>query len=100
MNCEHQHYYTSVCWKNSKTVSEIHAELVVSEGNQAVTLRIIERQVAKFKLGQETIKDKPRSRRPREVSTPEMISLIEELVVKDKHITMRELANLVDMSQE
>ena len=100
MDRQHQRYYTLIHWKCNKTAPEIHAELVIGEGNQAITLRTIERWIAKFKLGQETLKDESRSGRPREASTPETISRIKKLVTENRHITTRELANLTDISKE
>ena len=100
MDRQHQRYYTLIRWKCKKIAPEIHAELTVDGGNQTVSLRTVERWIAKFKLGQETLKDEPRSGRPREASTPEKIFRIKKLVTEDRHITTRELADLADISKE
>lgn len=97
---QYQHYYALIRWKNGKTASDIHAELVIGEGDQALSFRQIQRWIAAFKEGQEVVEDKPRSGRPREVSTTEVIGQLQELVSNDPHATTREMSDLLGISRE
>ncbi|CAG8735203.1 12709_t:CDS:2, partial [Ambispora leptoticha] len=97
---QYQHYYTLIRWKNNKTSTEIHAELVIGEGDQAVSLRTVDHWIAAFKAGDEDVEDKPCSGCPHEVTTPETIAKVKELVSDDLHITIRGLADLLDISLE
>jgi histone-lysine N-methyltransferase SETMAR len=97
---EHQHYYIFVEWKNGSSAAEIRRKLVVAEGDKALSLSAIYRRIEAFEHGQQSIKDEPRSGRPREAVTPTTIAKAEHLVDDDRHITTRKLAEEVGISQE
>ena len=45
MSCEQQRYYIFVSWKNGREPTQIHNELVNAEGEEALSLRTVERWV-------------------------------------------------------
>ena len=75
-------------------------ELVNVEGEQALSTSTIRRWIATFKDGEEEIKDKARSGRPREAVTSEKIARVEDLVSNDPHTSIKELTNEVGISRE
>jgi len=85
MSNEQQQYYTYVSWKNGREPTQIHNELVNASGEDALSLRTIQRWVCAFKDGDESFSDKARSGRPREAVTSEKIAKVDELVHGDPH---------------
>ena len=97
MSRENQRYFIFASWKNA---TQIHEELVNVEGGQALSISTIRRWIATFKDGEEEIKDKARSGRPREAVTSEKIARVEDLVSNDPHTSIKELTNEVGISRE
>ena len=93
-------YFIFASWKNGRNVTQIHEELVNVKGEQALSISTIRRWIVTFKDGEEEIKDKARSGRPREAVTSEKIARVEDLVSNDPHISTIELANEVGISRE
>ena len=56
---EHQRYYIYVSWKNGRTAKQIHQELRVAEGPNALSERTIYRWIKAFEDGDESIEDDP-----------------------------------------
>ena len=54
--------------------------------------------VQAFKDGRESITDDPRSGRLVDVSTPEAIQVVENMIRSDKKVTLEEIATNLDMS--
>lgn len=100
MSRENQRYFIFASWKNGRNATQIHEELVNVEGEQALSISTIRRWIATFRDGEEEIKDKARSGRPREAVTSEKIARVEDLVSNDPHISIKELANEVGISRE
>ena len=65
-----------------------------------MSISTIRRWIATFKDGEEEIKDKARSGRPREAVTSEKIARVEDLVSNDPYISTIELANKIGISRE
>ena len=100
MTHENQRYFIYASWKVGRNATQIHDELVIVEGEEALSLSTVRRRIAAFEAGEEQIVDRPRSGRPREAVTPEKIAKIEDLITDDPHITIRELSNEVDISKD
>ena len=100
MSRENQRYFIFASWKNGRNATQIHEELVNVEGEQALSISTIRRWIATFKDGEEEIKDKARSGRPREAVTSEKIARVEDLVSNDPHTSIKELTNEVGISRE
>jgi len=100
MSRENQRYFIFASWKNGRNATQIHEELVNVEGEQALSISTIRHWIATFKGGEEEIKDKARSGRPREAVTSEKIARVEDLVSNDPHTSIKELTNEVGISRE
>ena len=88
---EKQRYYIWVCWKNGKGADDIHKELVIAEGDKALSKRTIYRWIEAFEIGQLNIEDASRSGRPREANSSSNINIIEDLIHDDPHITIESI---------
>src|SRR5690349_11280368 len=97
---EHQHFYIFVEWKNGTSAGDIRRKLVVAAGDRALSLSAIYRRIEAYEHGQLSVKDEPRSGRPRDAVTPITIATVEHLVNEDRHITTRKLAENVGISRE
>lgn len=74
------------------TAKEIHADLVKVRGEDVPSLRTVQRWIQAFKEGRRTVEDQPRSGRPREAVTKDLIAHVEAIVQKDPHATLDEIA--------
>jgi len=74
---------------SGRTNREIHDEVAMTCGEGVVSLRTIQRWVARFKENDLSVEDRPRTGRPREEID---IGIIEDLLEDDPHISAREIA--------
>ena len=81
------------------TSKEIKAELDEIHGTSAPVFATVYNWVNEFKRGRTSTKDEHHSRRLEEVTTPEMIDKIHDMVLKDRRIKVRETAEATGMSQ-
>jgi len=68
-------------------------------GDSAESRATVYRWVQHFKSGRDTLKDDPRSGRPRDVITEENVAAVETLLMEDRRITIREIASSIGCSE-
>lgn len=78
---------------------EIKAELDHVHGTSAPVFATVYNWVNEFKRGRTSTQDEPRSGRPVEVTTPEMIDKIHDMVLNDRRIKVREIVEATGVSQ-
>lgn len=83
-----------------KTATQIKAKLNAVLGESAPSLKTVHTWVAEFKRGRTSCEDEPRSGRPKEVTTDEMIAKIHKIVMSDRRLKVREIAEIVSISTE
>uniref|UniRef100_A0A915KJE3 Mos1 transposase HTH domain-containing protein n=1 Tax=Romanomermis culicivorax TaxID=13658 RepID=A0A915KJE3_ROMCU len=66
--------------------AEIHQKLVDVYGTNALGFSTVKHWIALFKTGRESFQDDPRQGAPKDVSTPENIEVIRQLVEADRGI--------------
>ena len=76
----------------SKAPNEIHAILTEILGENAPTYAIVTNWVAQFKRGDFSTCDAPRPGRPKTVTTPDIIGQIHELILEDRRISAKSIA--------
>lgn len=81
-----------------KTPTEIKAELDEVHGDSAPSLKTVCYWVNEFKGGRTSTSDEHRSGRPLEISTPEMIEKIHDIVLDDPRVKVRELVEATGIS--
>ena len=83
-----------------KAPKEIHAILTETLGELAPSYATVENWVAQFKIRGLSTSDAPRPGRPKTVTTPEIIDQIQELILKDRRISSKSIAEQLGISRE
>jgi len=79
---------------------EIHAILKQTLGEFALSYATIKNWVAQFKSGDFSTCDAPCPGRPKTVTTPEIIDQIHELILEDRRISAKSIAEQLGISRE
>jgi len=80
------------------TAAQIKAELDEVHGDSTPALRTVYFWINEFKKGQIPTKDEACPGRPIEVTTPEMIRKIHRIVIEDRRMKVRDIAEIVGIS--
>jgi len=83
-----------------KTPKEIHAILKETLGEHAPSYATVKNWVAQFKHGDFSTCDAPRPGRPKTVTTPVIIDHIHELILEDRWISAKSIAEQLGISCE
>jgi len=83
-----------------KAPKEIQAILTQTLGEHAPSHATIKNWVAQFKHGDFSTCDAPRPGRPKTVTTPEIIDHIHELILEDRRILAKSIAEQLGISRE
>jgi len=83
-----------------KAPKEIHAILTETLWKHAPSHAIVKNWVAQFKRGDFSTCDAPRPGRPKTVTNPEIIDQIHELILKDRRISAKSIAEQLGISRE
>jgi len=75
-----------------KAPKEIHAILKETLGEHSPSYATVKNCVAQFKRGNFSTCDAPRPGRPKTVTTPGIIDQIHELILKDRRISAKSIA--------
>jgi len=70
----------------------------LDEVHSTLTLKTVYFWINEFKRGRTSIKDEARPGRPLEVTTPEMIEKIHRIVMEDRRMKVRDIAEIVGIS--
>jgi len=83
-----------------KALKEIRAILTETSGERAPSYATVKNRVAQFKRGDFSTCDAPRPGRPKTVTTPEIIDQIHELILEDRRISVKSIAEQLSISRE
>jgi len=83
-----------------KAPKEIHAILIETLGEHAPLYATVKNWVAQFKRGDFSTRVAPRPGRPKTVTTPEIMDQIHELILKDRRISAKSIAEQLGISRE
>jgi len=83
-----------------KAPKEIHAILTETLGEHAPSYATVKNWVAEFKRGDFAICDAPRPGRPNTVTTLEIIDHIQELILENRRILAKSIAEQLGISRE
>jgi len=84
----------------SKAPKEIHSILTEILGEYAPWYTTVKNWVAQFKRGDFSAFDAPRPGRPKTVTTPVIIDQIHELILEDRRISAKSIAEQLGISRE
>ncbi|XP_053353685.1 protein GVQW3-like [Clarias gariepinus] len=82
--------------KEGCRLSDIHRRLQNVYGDGTIDKSNVHRWMKKFKEGENSIEDKPRSGRPTTATTDKNRQQVDELIRTDRQVTIRELAAQLD----
>jgi len=83
-----------------KALKEIHAVLIEILGEHAPLYATVKNWVAQFKCGDFPTCVAPRPGRPKTVTTPEIIDKIHEIILEDRWILAKSIAEQLGISRE
>jgi len=83
-----------------KAPKVIHAILIETLGEHVPSYTTVKNWVAQFKHGHFSTCDAPRPGRPKTVTTPEIIDQIHKLILEDRRISAKSIAEQVGISRE
>lgn len=86
-----------LCLKKMST-KEIHTDLVETLGDSAPPYSTVARWCKEFKLGRTSTEDEHREGRPTSSLTEENVKKIEDIVLADRRVTVRHLAEVTGIS--
>ena len=78
--------------------TKIHDKLRAVYQEETMSVSTLRRWVLRFRNGEESISDKPRSGRPSSASTPETVEKVNGLIMQNRRIRVRDLAMQVGCS--
>lgn len=87
-------------YKKGLSSKEIHLEMTNTLEDSAPAYSTVKKWVADFKNGRESLTDGARSGRPLSATTAENINKIHDMIVNNRQITNKELAEAVGISSE
>ena len=96
MSC-HQVFFLFL---QGKAPKKIHAILTETLGEHAPSCATVKNWVAQFKPGDFSTCDTPRPGRHKTVTTPEIFYQIHELILEDRQISAKSIAEQLDFSRE
>ena len=92
--------YHDFFFLQGKAPKEIQAILIVILGENAPSYATVEKWAAQFKHGDFSTCDAPRLGRHKTVTTPEIIDQIHELILEDRRISAKSIAEQPGISRE
>lgn len=95
---EEQRTCVKFCVKIGKTCTETVDLLRQAFGEQALSQAAVYRWFTRFQAGQESVEDDSRSGRPLCSTTNEKIEQCRQIILKDRRVTVREIAQEVGIS--
>ena len=80
--------------------NEIHSKFIKVYGDSSPSFSTIKKWAAKFKRGRTGLEDDPREGRPKSETTPEIIQQVHDMVLDDRRMKVREIAETIGISKE
>jgi transposase len=80
--------------------NEIHSKVIKVYGDSSPLFSTIKKWDAAFKCGRTSLKDNPREGRPKSATTPEIIEQVHDMVLDDRRMEVREVAETMGISKE
>lgn len=86
------------CTLLGEDATEIHDKFLSVCGDSSPALRTIQKWAQRFREGRKSVTDDPRSGAPRVAVTPDTISHVENLISRDPHSSVEEVAQEANIS--
>jgi len=86
--------------KEGLTPKEIHLKFIKVYGYSSLSFSTTKKWIAKFKHGRTILEDDPHEGRPKSATTPEIIEQMDDMVLVDQRMKVREIAETKGISKE
>ena len=86
--------------KEGLTPNEIHLKFIKVYGDFSPSFSTIKKWAAEFKRGRTGLEDDPREGCPNSATTPEIIEQVHDMVLDDRRMKVREIAETIGISKE
>jgi histone-lysine N-methyltransferase SETMAR len=86
--------------KEGLTPNEIHSKFINVYEYSSPLFSTVKKWAAEFKLGRTSHEDDPREGRPKSTTTPDIIKQVHDMVLDDRRMKMREIAETIGISKE
>jgi histone-lysine N-methyltransferase SETMAR len=86
--------------KEGITPNEIHSKFIKFHRDASPSFSTIKKWADKFKRGHTSPQDDPRKGHPKSATTPEIIEQVHDMVLDDRWIKVREIAETIGISKE
>ena len=80
--------------------NEIHSKFIKVYGDSSPSFSTIKKWAAEFKRDRTSLEDDPREGRPKSALTPEIIEQVHDMVLDDRRMKVREIAETIGVSKE
>jgi len=86
--------------KGGLTPDEIHSKFIYVYGDSSPSLSTIKKWAAEFKRGRTSLQDDLREGRPKSTPPPEIIEQMHDMVLDDRRMKVREIAETLGLWKE
>jgi len=86
--------------KEGLTPNEIHSKFIKVYGDSSPSFSTIKKWAAEFKRGRTSLEDDPHEGRPKSATPPEIIEQVHDMVLDDRRMKVREIAETIGISKE
>jgi len=80
--------------------NEIHSKFIKVCGNSSPSFSTIKKWAAEFKRGRTSLEDDPREGHPKSATTTEIIEQVHDMVLDDRRMKVREIAETIGISED
>jgi histone-lysine N-methyltransferase SETMAR len=81
--------------KEGLTPNEIHSKFIKVYGDSSASFSTMRKWAAEFKRGRTSLGVDPREGRPKSATTPEIIEQVHDMVLDDRRMKLREIAEAI-----
>jgi histone-lysine N-methyltransferase SETMAR len=86
--------------KEGLTPNEFHSKFIKVYGDSSPSFSTIKKWTVEFKRGRTSLEDDPREGRPKSATNPEIIEQVHDLVLDDRRMEVREIAETIGISKK
>jgi transposase len=86
--------------KEGLTPNKTHSKFIKVYGDCSASFSTIKKWAAEFKRGRTSLEDDPLEGRPKSATTPDIIEQVHDMVLDDRRMKVREIAETIGISKE
>jgi histone-lysine N-methyltransferase SETMAR len=86
--------------KEGLTPNKIHSKFMKVYGDSSPSFSTVKKWAAEFKRGRISLEDDPREGRPKSATPPEIIEQVHDMLLDDRRMKVREIAESIGISKE